>query len=84
MDVPTVKFTLLAPAGTLTLKGTCAAPLLLKRPTIAPPAGAGPVRVTVPVDDPRPPTMLEGFNVREERVGSEGVTVSEADRVTPL
>ena len=32
-DVLTVKLTLLAPAGTITLEGTLAAPLLLKRKT---------------------------------------------------
>ena len=32
-DVLTVKLTLLAPAGTITLEGTLAAPLLLERKT---------------------------------------------------
>lgn len=50
-DVLTVKLALVAPAGTVTLDGTVAAPLLLERKTCAPPAGAGPVRVTVAVED---------------------------------
>ena len=85
-DVLTVKVTLLAPAGTITLEGTLAAPLLLERKTWAPPAGASPVRVTVPVENPNPPTTLEGLSVSEESVGGgggAGVTVSEADLVAP-
>lgn len=81
IDVFTVKVALLLPAGTVTLAGTLAAPLLLERVTCAPPAGAGPLSVTVPVDDCTPPTTLLGFNVSEETVG--GVTVSEADGLTP-
>jgi hypothetical protein len=43
-------------AGTVTLAGTCATEvLLLDKVTTAPPAGAGPVRVTVPVVE-LPPT----------------------------
>ncbi len=85
-EVLTVKVALLAPAGTITLEGTLAAPLLLERNTCAPPEGAGPVSVTVPVESSRPPTTLEGFNVNEARVGGgggAGVTVSEADLVAP-
>src|SRR6266550_6007268 len=79
-----VKFALLLPAGTVTLEGTLAAPLLLESVTCAPPAGAGPLNVTVPVEDCRPPTTLVGFNVSEETVGrGGGVTVSEADVLTP-
>jgi hypothetical protein len=79
-DVLTVKVTLVAPAGTITLEGTLAAPLLLERKTCAPPAGAGPVRVTVPVED-WPPKTFAGFKVSEETVGGgggAGVTLSEA------
>lgn len=78
---------LVAPAGTSTLEGTLAAPLLLERETCAPPTGAGPVKVTVPVEDSSPPTTLEGFNANEASVtggGGAGFTVSEADLVTPL
>lgn len=81
-DVFTVKFTLLLPAGTVTLEGTLAAALLLESITGAPPRGAGPFSVTVPVDVPSgPPTTVVGFRVSEETVG--GVTVSEVDGLTP-
>src|SRR5947208_15985288 len=77
IDVFTVKFALLLPAGTVTLEGTLAAALLLESVTCAPPAGAGPLKVTVPVDDCTPPTTLVGFNVSEETAGGDvGVTVS--------
>ena len=77
----TVKVPLVLPAGTVTLEGTLAAALLLESRTCAPPAGAGPLSVTVPVDDCTPPTTLLGFNFSEETVG--GVTVSEDDGLTP-
>src|SRR5207249_2219158 len=71
-------------AGTVTLEGTLAAALLLESATCAPPAGAGPLSVTVPVDDCVPPVTLVGFNVSEETVGrGGGVTVSEADVEEP-
>lgn len=84
VEVFTVKAALMAPAGTVTLAGTLAAPLLLERRTCAPPAGAGPFSVTVPVEDCKPPTTLVGFNVNEETVGSGGgMTVSVAVCVAP-
>ncbi len=86
-DVRTGKDARVAPAGTNTLEGTLAAPLLVESAMVAPPAGAAPVKVTVPVEDPSPPTTLEGFKLNEARTGSgigTGVTVSEADLVTPL
>jgi len=67
-----------------TLEGTPATPLLLESMTCAPPAGAGVLSVTVPVEDCRPPITVVGFSVSEETVGSgRGVTVSEADLLTP-
>jgi len=81
-----VNVALVAPAGTVTLEGTLAVPLLLESATCAPPAGAGPLSVTVPVEDCTPPITLVGFSVSEESVGAgggAGVTVSEADLVTP-
>lgn len=42
---------------------------MLESWTTAPPAGAGPLNVTVPVTEPRPPTTLAGFRVSEETVG---------------
>lgn len=83
MDVVTVKFALLAPAGTITLDGTCAAELLLESITSAPPAGAGALSVTVPVEDCVPPITLDGLNVKEETVGSAGTTVRDADLLVP-
>src|SRR6266513_760577 len=76
-----VKVALLLPAGTITLEGTLAAPLLLESITCAPPAGAGPLSVTVPMDDCAPPITLVGFIVSEETVG--GVTGDKADVLTP-
>ena len=87
IDVFTVKLALVAPAGTVTLDGTEARPgLLLERETTAPPAGAGPLRVTVPVEDCTPPTTLVGFSVNEESVTGGtggGITVSDAVLLAP-
>ena len=84
IDVLTVKVALVLPAETVTLEGTLAAALLLESVTSAPPAGAGPLSVTVPVGDCVPPTTLVGLNVSEETVGrGGGVTVSEVEGVTP-
>jgi|SRR5882762_1713215 len=71
--VVTVKVALVAPAGTVTLEGTLAtAVLLLESRTWASPAGAGPLRVTVPVEDCTPPTTLVGSSASDESVeGSE-------------
>jgi len=80
----TGKVALVAPAGTATLEGTLAAPLLLESATCAPPAGAGPLNVTTPAEDCAPPITLAGFSVSEETVGSGGgVTLSVADMLTP-
>src|SRR5712664_4034077 len=85
--VLTVKVALIAPAATVTLDGTLAAVvLLLESVTCAPPAGAAPLSVTVPVEDCVPPTTLVGLSVSEESVGAgggAGVTLSEADLLTP-
>jgi len=86
-DVLTVKVALIAPAGTVTLAGTLAAPLLLERRTCAPPAGAGALSVTVPLEDCVPPTTLVGFRVSEATVGIGGggsVTVSVAGLLVAL
>ena len=80
--VLTGKVALVAPAGTVTLAGTVAAAvLLLESVTGAPPAGAGPFSVTVPVGEEVPPVTLAGLRVNEEGIG--GITVSEVVRVAP-
>src|SRR2546429_3393043 len=85
--VLTVKVALVGPAGTVTLEGTVAAAvLLLESATCAPPAGAAPLNVTVPVEDCVPPITLVGLSVSEESVGAggaAGVTTSEAVLVAP-
>ena len=77
---------LVAPAATVTLEGTVVTEAsLLESATCAPPAGAGPLNVTAPVDE-FPPVTLVGFNASEASVGAggaAGVTVSEADRTAP-
>src|SRR5436309_6763353 len=79
--VLTVKVALVLPAGTVTLTGTVAAPvLLLDKLTTAPPLGAGALSVTVPVEE-LPPVTLDGLRLREESVG--GVTAREAVGVAP-
>ena len=69
--VETVKFALVAPAGTVTVLGTVATLVLLLRFTTNPPDGAGAVRVTVPVLL-LPPTTLVGFRLRLLRLGCVG------------
>ena len=84
--VLTTNVALVAPAATITLEGTLAGVvLLLESTTCAPPVGAAPLNVTVPVEE-FPPATLVGFSESEERVGGgggAGVTVSEAVVVTP-
>jgi hypothetical protein len=78
--VDTVNVAVVAPVGTVTFAGTVAAALSLVSPTTAPPVGAGPVKVTVPVDVNVPPTTLGGFKDRETSDG--GFTVRVAVCVT--
>jgi hypothetical protein len=86
--VLTMNEALVTPAATVTLEGTLATVgLPLESAICAPPAGAGPLSVTVPVEDCTPPTTLVGFKLSDERVGGgggAGVTVSEAVLVAPL
>jgi hypothetical protein len=86
-ELLTVNVAPIAPSGTTTLEGTLAEPLLLPRMILTPPAGAGPLNVTLPVEDSRPPTTLDGLSVSDARAtggGGTGVTVSKAVMVTPL
>jgi hypothetical protein len=70
----TVKFAVDAPAATVTLAGTVAAAvMLLDRDTTAPPAAAGPLSVTVPVEAV-PPATVVGERVTDWRTA--GVTVT--------
>src|SRR5258708_7110252 len=58
--------------ATVTLDGTVAAVvLLLESATTAPPDGATPLSVTVPVEE-FPPVTLAGFTESEERVTDAG------------
>ena len=83
--VLTVKLALVAPAATVTLEATVATEVLpLLRVTTAPPLGAGPLRVTVPVEL-FPPLTDVGLSVRDESVtAAAGVTVRLAFLVVPL
>jgi hypothetical protein len=76
-----VNVAVVAFAATVTLAGTCAAAvLLLDRVTTAPPAGAGPFSVTVPVDE-MPPTTEVGL--RETVLNAAAATVKVPVFVTP-
>jgi hypothetical protein len=76
-----VKVALVAPAAIVTLAGTCAAVvLLLDRVTTAPPKGARPLSVTVPVEL-LPPTTEVGLLVSDDSTGA--LTVRVVVRATP-
>ena len=80
--VVTVNVVLVAPAGITVDGGTWATDVrLLLKVIVAPPDGAGPLRVTIPVDELPPITVL-GFRLTE--VSPAGFTVRAAVRVTPL
>ena len=65
--VVTVNVALVAPAATVTLAGVLAtAVLLLESVTTAPPDGAAPLSVTVPVEFCVPPVTLVGFKLNDE------------------
>ena len=72
--------TVFCPAGTVTLAGIVAAVLVSDRDTTAPPVGAVPFSVTVPVEE-MPPTTVAGLKVTDNSAA--GVTVRFALRVTP-
>jgi hypothetical protein len=76
-----VNVVLVLPGAMVTLVGTCATDvLLLCSATTAPPAGAAPVKVIVPVEL-APPTTAVGLLVIEERLAA--LTVKDAVRLTP-
>jgi hypothetical protein len=69
--VVTLKVAVVAFATTVTLAGTwAAATLLLDRVTTAPPAGAGPLRVIVPIEA-LPPMTDGGLRMMEVTVDKE-------------
>src|SRR5258708_7000058 len=73
--VVTVNVAVVDPATTVTLAGTCAAAvLLLVSPTVAPPVGAAPLSVPVPVDEV-PPVTLAGFTEIEDKLTDEELLI---------
>jgi len=79
-----VKVALLAPGAIVTLEGTLAAVvLLLESATCAPPDGAGPLSVTVPVEE-FPPVTLVGFSEIEESETDAGVEESSKSKIAGL
>jgi hypothetical protein len=82
VSVVTVNVPVRDPAGIRIVAGTVAMlVLLLVSATLAPSVGAGPVRVTVPVDACPPETLL-GLKLTDAGVG-DATTVRFADCVTP-
>jgi len=82
--VVTGKVAVVDPAGMLTLAGTKAGEPLVQRSTVTPPAGAGTVRVTVPVVE-SPATTAVGLTATEETVTlTAGITVKTADLLRVL
>jgi hypothetical protein len=79
--LPMLTVAVVAPDCTVTLAGVWVAALLSDSVMKAPPEGAGPVRVTVAVEE-APPTTVVGFRVNDFKAG--GFSVSVADFVTPL
>ena len=80
-DVVTMNVAELPPAAIVTLAGTLATEgLLLDSPTTVPPAGAGPLRVTVPVEE-LPAFTVEGESVNDDSTG--GLMVTAVVLVTP-
>ena len=85
--VAITKVVLVAPCATDTLTGTVAPVLLLDSDTANPPAGAAALKVTVPVEEV-PPVTLVGFTDSAESAAGGGAalpfTVSVAVREIPL
>jgi hypothetical protein len=82
--VLTVNDAVVAPAATVTLEGTVATDvLLLESATCAPPVGAGPLSVTVPVEE-FPPVTVVGFRESEETETDAGVEEVSKSRIAGL
>jgi hypothetical protein len=70
-----------APAATVTLAGTCTADvLLLDSATTAPEAGAGPLSVTVPVEEF---PLITDVGLTEMRLSTAAATANEVLAVVP-
>src|SRR4029077_1911942 len=85
VDVVTVKPAEVAPAGTFTTGGGLATRLLVESVTDAPPAGARPLRRTVP-DTLLPPANVGAGSVTDDSRGGafgSGATLMKTDFVTP-
>src|SRR5437870_8763196 len=81
-EVVTVNVALVAPAGTVTAAGTRADEgSSLDSATCAPPPGAMPFSVTVPVEE-FPPATVEGSKARDERVTIPTLTTTPAEGVS--
>lgn len=81
--VPAVKLADEAPAATVTVAGTVAFKRLDESWTETPPVGAGPVSVTVPVDELPPVTVL-GENDTALGTGGEMVRIAAAEALWAL
>jgi hypothetical protein len=82
-DVVTANVAVFTPAGTATFAGTVAAVVFeLTRPTRAPPAGALLVRVTVPVEEPPPRTLVGESESDEIGLGGAGSKSATARRAS--
>jgi hypothetical protein len=77
--VVTVKFAVVAPAATVTLDGTVAAAESSERVTTAPPLGAAALKVTVPVEELPPPTVVGLSDIAESTGPGGAVTLSDVD-----
>jgi hypothetical protein len=80
--VVTVNVAVVLPARTVTVAGTVAAALFLDKATEIPPLGAALVKVTVPVEEV-PPVTLVGLTETDESAAA-GVMVSAAVLLTLL
>ena len=76
--VAAVNVAVVAPAATVTVEGTVVQALSEVSVTVDPPDGAGPFRVTVPVDDV-PPVTVVGESVTDDGTGAVTVRLAVAD-----